>query len=732
MRAGDSHAGIDAHDSALARATVLEDFEAEGGTLLRRVLRQSGFWSKVEGARSLAGISAAQLRILILPDLEFFSPAAPTFTDPKLVESLIDLLHDAGYVDVAVANAPNQWAAWVENRDVLVLADLAGYRYSTPAGRTYEFFDLSEDPAEAPCAGSSILKSIPLSRRWLDAHVRINFAKNKTDEENAFALGLQNLLSITPLSGNALPQVSQRYAPEVAVALLRYAPPTFTLIDAIKSNHGPQGSRAAQPLLTGTIIASASVLLADWAASLRMQVDPFSSRLNAHALREIGLPAKYETDGPLAPYDGWINVPPLLLDSVRKRNASATFARLAQPWFQQVDPVLFPFKEMIHAHANAFATKYLGAQADDQGAILGAAAVNYLIAAMHFSADAMRTVFHKQALVRRETDVGFDPESFSLAQYEAVVPYMEGWEQIISHTPPDANGLRWRYIDGSIVFSASRVLRIPFQQWWRRVDISKAVQSMNDYIGGASFPVAHDKRRRVTHQAERNIYLPQPNWMAFFGGECIDVCKLEHIRYTPGRQRIYWRTIKSANKSAEFDDGIVQFSRSGRDNTEVSIVARQKFALPLFWQAINMDLFPAIKNVLVGQAYRNYFNGTIRNFEAQFEGREYRIGEPQPAVSNSAAVPSAMQTLMGLFGLNPADVEKLTAALRKSGEAANIRDGNVSADPSVDEYGFVHFPPGSGSAGAPETLSHILNESRGFLAGLAEAVRKDLGAWPKV
>jgi hypothetical protein len=122
---------------------------------------------------------------------------------------------------------------------------------------------------------------------------------------------------------------------------------------------------------------------------------------------------------------------------------------------------------------------------------------------------------------------------------------------------------------------------------------------MNDYIGGDCVIVARDRAGRVTHRAERNIYLPQPKWMALVGGKLIDVEKLEHVRYSRARQRIFGRTLRSANGSAEFDDGIVTFARDSARATRVTIVARQKFALPLFWQAVNMDLFPEIKNFLV-------------------------------------------------------------------------------------------------------------------------------------
>ncbi len=664
---------------------------------LADALERSGFWPRVRG------------RILILPDLGFFSAAAPTFTDPRLVEELIDLLHARGHSAVTVGASPNEWIHWTENRAVPVLADLAGYRYVTAGGVPYDFVDLSEETVGDLFPAHSSLRDRALSRLWLEADCRINFAKNKTDEANAYALGLQNLLSLLPPP--RLP------AEECAADLLRYAPPHFTLIDGLTSNHGAHGSRAAAPLETNTIVASSSLLLADWAAALKMGLDPYSSPLNAHALREIGLPASYRIDGSLATYPGWRNVPPLVLDSARRRNQSAAFSRLAQPWLQQVDPELFPFRELLHERAHAWAQKYLGATGDN-AALVASVLANYLIGQAHAGSEALRIVFAKQALARRQTGLSFDPHDYSLADYEAAAPYMEQWERLVAETEPHESGLRWRYLDGSVVFRMARVLPFPFEQWRARVDIAGAVSSMNDYLGGACVPVQRDALGLVTHQAERNIYLPQPNWMAFFGGAAIDVCKLEHVRYAPDFQRIYWRTIRSPNESAEFDDGIVSFARAGEDQTEISIVGRQKFRLPLFWQAVNMDLWPSIKDVLVTHAYENYFRGTLANFQAQYEGREFRIGHTPP----NEAPPTGLEALLELFGLQPADVEKYAHVIR-GGKAA------PAADPAatIDEHGFRHFPGADHGALPPDPFASAFHESRSFLGGLLQAMRKDLG-----
>ena len=71
-------------------------------------------------------------------------------------------------------------------------------------------------------------------------------------------------------------------------------------------------------------------------------------------------------------------------------------------------------------------------------------------------------------------------------------------------------------------------------------------------------------------QAERNIYLPQPNYLVLYQGKPIDVSKLEVVEYAADRHRLYWKTVLSENGSATYDDGIATFERTS-DGTRVTI-----------------------------------------------------------------------------------------------------------------------------------------------------------------
>lgn len=704
-------------------------------SLLDAALTQSGFWPQLEQALQVAAVPGSEFSILIKPDLELFNPGDSTGTDPELVEHLIDLLHDRGYTRVSVGEARNVWSLWLENRDVAVLAELVGYHYVTPQGRAYDIVDLSDEVVPVPFPVESGLHDTGLGRAWVEAHYRINFAKNKTHEEFHFALCLQNLLGVLPLRDKEY-HYRHRLKPwDVCVAVHRQTPAHFNLIDAFISNHGSEGSRAAHPLETRAIIAGADALLVDWAASLKMGADPYASPLNAKALREVGLPPRHEIIGDLTPYPGWINPAPLLIDAVRKRQESPALSRLVKPWLQTVNRELFPFKDLVNDRINAVATKYLSQLDSNNAAFAMFVGLNYVLAYAHRGLEAYQISYNKERLLWREAPLDFDPAAFKPADYEAVVDYMQPLHRIIRETPPEPNGLRWRYLDGSVLFEFSHLTPVPFEQFVARVDIARAVQSMNDYIGGACVPIARDEAGKVIYQAERNIYLPQPNWIAFFGGQPIDVGKLEYIRYGEREQTIFWRTIKSSNGSAEFDDGIVTFAAANPDQTRVTIVARQKFALPLFWQAVNIDLAPKIKDFLVVDAYTRYFRQTMANFEAQYQGREFRIGRAwDPTAGENAAAPNPqLEAIIEIFtSLGKAlagNVGDLSGVLRSLGIGPK-----PGAAATVDGQGFRHFtsgPPDPGPTRAGFNLAGLFQNARGetatFFTDLADAMRKDVG-----
>jgi hypothetical protein len=233
---------------------------------------------------------------------------------------------------------------------------------------------------------------------------------------------------------------------------------------------------------------------------------------------------------------------------------------------------------------------------------------------------------------------------------------------------------------------------------------------MNDNIGGAVAPILLEKGR-VVRQIERDIYLPQPNWMAFFGGDFIDVTKLETMSRSKDEHAVFWRTVASVNKSARFDDGFIRFLRRGDDATGIVIVVRQEFMLPLLWQCFNLDLLPHLKNPLASDTYLTFFGRTVANYEALYQGRDVRIGRqfaPDFGEQDGPAQESAVDALL----------KKLTAI----GPVADIVKSVVEKGPKA----LFELNPSAGQAAS--VVSSAVSGISGILKDLFEAVQKDLTA----
>ena len=691
---------------------VVETTGEDKFALLDEALEKSPFWANLDHARKQTKALPDEFSIFIKPDFEFYDAGTATGTDPALVEHLVDRLYEQGYSQIALGDSVGSADAWLDNRDPLILAELAGYRFVTLRGNAYEVVNLSENLSDAGFPADSILAGSQLAHIWLNADFRISFAKNKTDETFRYALNLQNILHVMPLRQKEYHYRNRLSAADVAGELLRHTPVHFTLIDAFVSNHGSQGSRADHPLNTRTIIAGNHLLLTDWAGALKMGLDPYASTINTKALRTMGLPKDYAIEGSLRNYPDWQSPSLLLADSTVARDASPLVSRLVRPWLQKVNTSLFPYKNIADEQVNGILSGFfsdLDTQPFPHWVMIG---LNKLLGGLQQSVESWNIMYAKDRLRRKLVPLGIDPDGFKAADYTAIQGYMLHLAALLQFTEPDRNGLKWRYLDGSVLFEYGRLLPIPFARFIRQVDISKAVQMMYDNIGGNSKVVERDPEGRVIRQAERDIYLPQPNWMTLFGGKYIDVDKLELIDYQEDKQVIYWRTVNSSNNSAEFDDGLVEFSDLP-GGTAITIVARQKFTLPLFWQALNMDYYPQIKDRMVSDAYVTFFSRTMANFEAAYEGRDTALGEYWDSDFGERGEDDATQLLIQ-------QVKDLLAALTGVIQQLTKPDGDKNAAmTTLSDNGYRHFPGNGQSDGLTG------NQIRNFFRDLNEAVMND-------
>jgi uncharacterized protein (DUF362 family) len=701
----------EAEDCAVA---IVDDNTLSTFGKLAAALDRAGLWSVL--ARARKGRPAPQLRIVIKPELAGFTIASPAVTDPALVEELVDLLHNHGFTSVAVVGTTDGSAQWAENRDLYALSDLLGYRYTTPKGRAYDIVDLADSPDDCAFPVDSALQGCGISREWLDADVRIVFSKSRTDEVAGYALCLDTLIGVLPLIDKDLHYRKRRHPGDVVAALLGVAPVQFCLIDGIRGAHGAGGRRAPSAIETNTIIAATDIVLADHAGAMKMGLNPEVSLIFARVLRTHPFPRRYIVAGSLGIYRGWNNVPALSLLTSSMRSRAETLDRLVEPWLQRLDPELFPLKHPVNARVNAVLAKFL---ADPDTVVLSQwllTLANAVLGWMGETTQSYRTLFDKDALRRHAVPLGIDLSAIPEGAFNALVEELLGLEPTAAAAPPISPELRWRYIDDAVVFRYAKTLPIEFNLYARRVDIARTIQFMNDYLGGVVVPLAHDRSGRPVRQAERNIYLPQPNYLVLYQGMPIDVSKLEVVEYGENRHRLYWKTVLSENGSATYDDGIATFERT-IDGTQITITGRQQFTLPPFWRVFDLNLVPKLKSHLVTHAYQTFFDRTIANFEALVEGRDIRIGRPV-----DEPTPPPMEQIMPLL-LRIGEI-----AIPVLQQLAGRRDPAAASEAHrIDTDGFVHITPtqsiASGTTSDPEQW--IAEISR-FIDGFSQAVQRDL------
>lgn len=697
--------------AALPTAAIVDDHGLTPAERLLAALEQARLWDVL--AQRCAGRPPAALRIVIKPELAGFAADSPCITDPRLVELLIDALHEHGYGSATVVGTADSSALWAENRDLLALSDLLGYRFVTPGGRPYAISDLAEGSAQFDFPPHSALRGGTVSRLWCDADARIVFTKNRTDEAAGYALCLDTLIGVLPLTDKDLHYRARRHPGDVAAALLEAAPVDFCLIDAMISAHGNGGRRAPEPISTDTVIAAPHIILADYAGALKMGLDPAVSPMFAHAQHRFPLPRRYAVAGALDVYPGWKNVPAPLLQACQLRQAAGSLSRLVEPWLQCLDPELFPLKHPINARMNALIGGFFastGTSPSREGLFVLA---NLLVGVAGRMVGAYRTLFAKDALHQSAAPLGIDTSTIEESAFAALVDDLRRLEPVAAAAPAASDELRWRFVDDAVVFEYTRVVPIDYGDFVRRVDVARTIEFMNDYLGGVVVPLARDDAGRPVRQAERNIYLPQPNYLVLYQGKPIDVSKLEVVEYDPDRNRLYWKTIASENGSAVHDDGIATFARAA-EGTRISIMGRQQFVLPLFWQVFDPKMIPELHAALLSHAYQTFFDRTAANFEALVEGREIRIGRPV----DEAAIPP-IEALMPWFQKIAEACVPLLQAGRDEPAGSRL----------VDEDGFVHIVPAA-AAGRSSTSNPLsdasMAEIRTFIDGLGRAMLRDL------
>ncbi|MDU0314001.1 hypothetical protein RKE38_09920 [Phycicoccus sp. M110.8] len=623
----------------------------------------------------VAGLAAACDRLGVEPAgpavvLTRVSP--PTPASAAVVHTVVDLLHQRGCDDVSVGVRLTVGDHDRGHRSATLLAVDAGLTGRTDEGRSYAVVDLADDLVTAPVPDTAVLSGQLCSAVWAAARTRVVVGRAVTDLVDGFAGSLETLLG-------AAPEVAGAEPADVAVDLLARLPPTLVVVDALAPAGGVDGARLPAPADSGAaggvLVVATDAVLADTCVAALLGQDRGASRLVGRAVERLGAsPGRLEgrvpaPSRPLGPHP-------------RLRAAAAALA--AEPRLERVlraavgghdeggepaDPVLSALRSLVTPLVEA---------ADDPAGQLALESLLTLAHGVAGSARAWAVSADKEAVDRREVPLGFDPADWPGEAYDGLPAFLAPFEALLDGTGPNADGMRWRLVDGATVFEVSREVPADFDAWVARVDVAAGISLMADYLGGRRVAVPGSPDPGATRQAERNLYLPQPNWVAAWGGRAIDVGKIELVERRADEHRLTWRTVLSPNGSATYDDGLLSFRRSGR-GTRVTVRGRQLFSLPPAWAGVDLDLWPEVRTPLLEEAYRRFFTTTFDNLEACFEGREFRIGRPPPDPGEPLLTRS---------------VELLLSAAREwVADRTGSREptaGDPAQGPVVDDHGFTH------------------------------------------
>jgi uncharacterized protein (DUF362 family) len=298
----DPHLLRSVHSDKVVKVVVIRDKDKLSA--LKQVLEATDFVGKLDQVWKHSGKKKEDFAIIVKPNFMFmYSTLDPTtYTDPELVEFLIDRMHERGYRNLAVGEARSTYGAFFTNREVKTVADYIGLK-----GRNYRIVDLSEDLEEYPYAGK--LAKHYVNREWRNADFRISFAKNKTHAYAYYTLTIKNIYGALPMENKFREYHYERDIFSTTIEFIRHFPVHFALIDAFKSADGPFGVFTDKhPNHTQTIIGSEDVVATDWIGAEKMGLDPMISEYMKQAVEAFGKP-EIQLLGDKAVYANWENVP---------------------------------------------------------------------------------------------------------------------------------------------------------------------------------------------------------------------------------------------------------------------------------------------------------------------------------------------------------------------------------------------------------------------------------------
>jgi uncharacterized protein (DUF362 family) len=317
---------------------------------LDKVLTDSRFFEVLEKYREDSGKKKTDFKIVIKPNfmMTYHKKDCTTYTDPELIEHLVDRLYEEGYTNLTVVESQNTYGNYFKNRDVVSVAKYVEYssdEQGNASDKKYRIVDLTEDAEPYDYQGS--FGKHMAAPTWKDADFRISFAKNKTHSFCYFTLTIKNIYGTLPAQNKYLEYHKKREFDWPTIESLKHFPVHFGLIDAWISADGQMGVIAdITPQQTMTIIGGEKLLAVDHYGAKLMGLDPYVSRFHKMAVQEFGNPeSKVKVTSNLSQYEDWDNVESLLPELLNvAEEAPWAFSHFFMSAFIYADPEVFPIK----------------------------------------------------------------------------------------------------------------------------------------------------------------------------------------------------------------------------------------------------------------------------------------------------------------------------------------------------------------------------------------------------
>jgi len=331
---------IDTDRKAVVAAVKDPDkFEA-----LNQVIEITGFFEKLEAARKEKGKNKEDFTIVIKPNFMFMYSLKDrtTFTDPELVEHLVNSIWEKGYRSIAVAEARSTYGTFFSNREVSTVANYIGLDGAVSGGARYRIIDLSLDTQEYQFEGR--LGKHAVNRDWKNADFRISFAKNKTHSYSIYTLTIKNIYGALPKENKFKEYHCERDIFSTTIEYLKHFPVHFGFIDGHVSADGPFGIFADKdPNYTETIIGGDDIVAVDWIGAAKMGLDPMVSEYMRQAVKAFGKPEIHML-GDRTLYPNWVNVPDIVSKLAFGLDREYYFGNFFYSVFSTMDPY-FEFRE---------------------------------------------------------------------------------------------------------------------------------------------------------------------------------------------------------------------------------------------------------------------------------------------------------------------------------------------------------------------------------------------------